>query len=368
MSLLKNGKNKLNEIDRIFAGEFQSQIKCFKCKSVSNKVDPTMDISLDIRNCKSIEQALHQFTVPEVLRKDNQYFCEKCKCKTDAQKRVTIHKLPQIITVHLKRFGFSQYDAKITRQYYFFLMSIKFPENLNISPYVSEDVKNVFDYKLYGVIVHAGGSCRSGHYYAFLKSKDGWYEMDDSSVTKTNTKRVLSQSAYILFYQKVAKTFDSKEKLVIEKPEFNNAEDLKQNQQSLDVLKQKSEKIVNSTFKTWVVKAINNEDINPKPVSVKSEIKSQPESYTKKQMDFLKSLTVLPNLSEDALRVNQNDDKKAYLESNQNIKNQREKNSSKDENFPKNVDPNNFSTFQQAMLNQNVGLSTWYILLYTGII
>lgn len=38
-------------------------------------------------------------------------------------------------------------------------------------------------YNLYGVLVHAGRSTHSGHYYCFVRSPAGmWYELDDSSV------------------------------------------------------------------------------------------------------------------------------------------------------------------------------------------
>jgi len=31
--------------------------------------------------------------------------------------------------------------------------------------------------KLYGIIVHAGGSSFSGHYYAFVRVNDLWYKV-----------------------------------------------------------------------------------------------------------------------------------------------------------------------------------------------
>ena len=38
-------------------------------------------------------------------------------------------------------------------------------------------------YTLYGVLVHSGGSTRSGHYYCFVRTSSGiWHSLDDNRV------------------------------------------------------------------------------------------------------------------------------------------------------------------------------------------
>lgn len=38
-------------------------------------------------------------------------------------------------------------------------------------------------YTLYGVLVHAGWSTHSGHYYCFVRTSSGmWYTLDDNRV------------------------------------------------------------------------------------------------------------------------------------------------------------------------------------------
>jgi len=74
---------------------------------------------------------------------------------------------------------------------------------MDIKPYLSPDVnqEDSYNYKLYGVLVHHGYNCHSGHYYSFIKASNGlWYKMDDSRVEQTTENQVLNQSAYILFY------------------------------------------------------------------------------------------------------------------------------------------------------------------------
>jgi hypothetical protein len=58
-----------------------------------------------------------------------------------------------------------------------------------------------FSYRLYGVLVHAGRSTHSGHYFAYVRAPTGgWYLMDDSTVTQVKEAAVMSQKAYMLFY------------------------------------------------------------------------------------------------------------------------------------------------------------------------
>ncbi|KAJ2999284.1 hypothetical protein HDV02_003217 [Globomyces sp. JEL0801] len=194
-----NGKKKTkSDIERIFGGKIRSQIKCLHCNSLSNTNDPILDLSLDIRNCGSIEHALKRYTAIETLNKDNQYKCEKCNHLRDAEKRITIDSLPQTLVIHVKRFDFGRKGTKINRH-------ISFTETLNVSPYVSSDKKGQgnIEYELFGVNMHAGHSCNSGHYYSFIKSSDGnWYKMDDSSVKPVPISSVLQQAGYMFFYQR----------------------------------------------------------------------------------------------------------------------------------------------------------------------
>lgn len=64
---------------------------------------------------------------------------------------------------------------------------IRFPERLDISPYMSSP--NPGDhhpvYSLYAVVVHldAMSTSFSGHYVCYIKTLDGdWFKIDDSSV------------------------------------------------------------------------------------------------------------------------------------------------------------------------------------------
>ncbi|KAK9765736.1 hypothetical protein K7432_005701 [Basidiobolus ranarum] len=193
-------------VHKIFGGYLQSQVKCLSCGYESNTFDPMLDVSLEIRNCSSIEKAFSLFTKPEMLTKDNRYKCEKCNKLVDAQKRMTVYDSPNILTVQLKRFsyGFSLHGGKISKP-------VSFSENLELKSHMSKTKENTgTSYKLYGVLVHSGGSCHSGHYYSFIKAPNGsWYCMNDCSVEPVSLNTVLKQNAYMLFYIKDQHQSDS---------------------------------------------------------------------------------------------------------------------------------------------------------------
>lgn len=55
-------------------------------------------------------------------------------------------------------------------------------------------------YSLYGVTCHAGGGPNSGHYYSFVKSREGrWWEMNDELIQMIG-KATDKKNAYMLFY------------------------------------------------------------------------------------------------------------------------------------------------------------------------
>ncbi|PIA19011.1 cysteine proteinase, partial [Coemansia reversa NRRL 1564] len=184
---------------QVFGGYLQSQVSCGRCGYDSNTFDPLLDISLDIQGGSTIEKALRSFTRPETLTTSNRYRCEKCNKLVDATKQMTIYQLPRILTLQLKRFSVFG-GGKIGRY-------VEFPLNLNMKSYVSRNSpeRASYDYTLYAVLVHAGGTSRSGHYYCFVKSPAGvWYELNDSTVHQVSERTVLRQSAYMLFYQRCA--------------------------------------------------------------------------------------------------------------------------------------------------------------------
>ncbi|PIN18508.1 Ubiquitin carboxyl-terminal hydrolase [Handroanthus impetiginosus] len=182
-------------VHRIFGGRLRSQVKCMQCSFCSNKFDPFLDLSLEIINADSLHKALAHFMAKEQLDGGAKvYQCQQCKQKVRALKQLTIHKAPHVLTVHLKRFSSHAPGQKIDRK-------VAFEPTLDLKPYVTGPYDGDLKYTLYGVLVHAGWSTHSGHYYCFVRTSSGmWYSLDDNQVIQVNERKVLEQKAYMLFY------------------------------------------------------------------------------------------------------------------------------------------------------------------------
>ncbi|XP_053434342.1 ubiquitin carboxyl-terminal hydrolase 17-like protein 6 [Nycticebus coucang] len=180
-------------IDQIFGGYWRSQIKCLHCHGVSNTFDPYLDIALDIQAAQSVKQALEELVKPEHLDGDNAYHCSSCLRKVPASKSVNLHTSPKVLTLVLKRFSHFT-GNKIAKE-------VQYPERLDTRPYMSQQDGGPLLYILYAVLVHAGSSCQSGHYFCYVQAANGqWYKMDDAEVTACDISSVLRQPAYVLFY------------------------------------------------------------------------------------------------------------------------------------------------------------------------
>lgn len=87
-------------------------VKCLDCGTEKSREDTFLDIPLAVRPFGSqvaygsVEEALNAFVQPETLNGNNQYHCEKCNKKCDAQKWLKFSKFPYLLTLHLKRFDF----------------------------------------------------------------------------------------------------------------------------------------------------------------------------------------------------------------------------------------------------------------------
>ncbi|KAL1563496.1 ubiquitinyl hydrolase 1 [Salvia divinorum] len=182
-------------VHKIFGGRLRSQVKCMQCSYCSNKFDPFLDLSLEIHKSDSLYKALAHFTSKELLDGGSrEYQCDQCKQKVKASKQLTVHKAPQVLAVHLKRFSSHAPGQKVDK-------IVAFEPTLDLKPFVSGPYDEDLKYTLYGVLVHYGWSTHSGHYYCFVRTSSGiWYSLDDNQVVQVNERKVLEQKAYMLFY------------------------------------------------------------------------------------------------------------------------------------------------------------------------
>ncbi|XP_046440466.1 ubiquitin carboxyl-terminal hydrolase 19-like [Daphnia pulex] len=156
----------------------------------------------------TLHHCLQQFMQSEVLSKEEAWYCPKCKEHREATKQMSVWRLPEILTIQLKRFSFRNlmWRDKIDQK-------VHFPvEQLDLSPYLSSITEHGAVYDLYAVVNHYGGILY-GHYTSFARcpaatsdksQKDvvGWRCMDDRQVRDICDESVVTSAAYLLLYRR----------------------------------------------------------------------------------------------------------------------------------------------------------------------
>ncbi|KAJ7958928.1 Ubiquitin carboxyl-terminal hydrolase [Quillaja saponaria] len=179
-----------------FGGYLRSKIKCTKCGGKSERQERMMDLTVEIEgDIETLEEALHRFTSTETLDGENKYHCIRCKSYEKAKKKLTVLEAPNVLTIALKRFQSGKF-GKLNKP-------IRFPEILDLAPFMSGTSDKSPIYRLYGVVVHLDimNAAFSGHYVCYVKNiQNKWFKIDDSTVTTVELERVLTKGAYLLLY------------------------------------------------------------------------------------------------------------------------------------------------------------------------
>ncbi|XP_031368131.1 ubiquitin carboxyl-terminal hydrolase Usp2-like isoform X3 [Apis dorsata] len=183
----------------VFVGQLRSSLHCTSCDHVSVTLDPFWDLSLPIparSGTVKLSQCLEHFTREEVLDGDEKPTCSKCQMRRKCTKSFSIQKFPKILVIHLKRFSpMERFRSKLN-------VMVDFPlTGLDLSAFAAPRVPGC-TYNLYGVANHSG-TTHSGHYTAYCKHPYSaeWHEYNDSRVSAVPARSVVSNEAYVLFYE-----------------------------------------------------------------------------------------------------------------------------------------------------------------------
>ena len=191
-------KNSYSKIIQLFYGQMITSIivdETIKSQNYSPICFFTLSIPINLQNGNNINiyDCFDEFTNSELLDGDNKWKDEDGSTFI-AKKKIDIWEFPEILIVSFNRF--TNNGSKLTN-------SIDFPiENLDLSKYCIGYSRYKSIFNLYGICNHSG-NCNSGHYYAYCKhDNDGWYEFNDSSVSKIDKNNLVTNNAYCLFYKK----------------------------------------------------------------------------------------------------------------------------------------------------------------------
>lgn len=126
----------------------------------------------------TLEECFAETAKGEILSEDNAWYCNRCKELRRAKKTLEIWTVPDILVIHLKRFGANRgFRDKID-------VHVDFPtENLDISSMVGLPEGKEMIYDLFAVDNHYGG-LGGGHYTAYAQNffDKQWYEYNGKQI------------------------------------------------------------------------------------------------------------------------------------------------------------------------------------------
>nr|UWK20415.1 ubiquitin thiolesterase [Trichoderma aurantioeffusum] len=218
----------------IFEGVLTSETKCLTCETASQRDETFLDLSIDLEEHSSVTSCLRKFSAEEMLCERNKFHCDHCGGLQEAEKRMKVKRLPKVLTLHLKRFKYTEDYSRLQKLFH----RVVYPYHLRMFN-TTEDAEDPDRmYELYAVVVHIGGNAYHGHYVSIIKTKDrGWVLFDDEMVEPVDKHFVRNffgdkpgmATAYVLFYQET--TFEK----VREEQEREGMEEVKLATQAANV-------------------------------------------------------------------------------------------------------------------------------------
>lgn len=194
-------------VHQLFEGILTNETRCLTCETVTSRDEAFLDLSIDIEQNTSVTACLRQFSASEMLCQRNKFSCDRCCGLQEAEKRMKVKKLPNILALHLKRFKYEeslQRHVKLTCR-------VVFPFELRLFN-TADDIANPDRlYELWAIVVHIGVGPHHGHYITVVKSGKRWIVFDDNNVfpiEQSDIARFFGDtpgqgSGYVLFYQAV---------------------------------------------------------------------------------------------------------------------------------------------------------------------
>lgn len=204
----------------LFGVEQYQEVECDECKTVTKRTEPLLGLVLSLPDAPdhvagNTDDAAGQDSFVHLLdcfkslratgrfEEENQFDCDVCQAKKDAEWRVTLERRPPSLLISLRRTLWSKEKGlhKDGR-------SVKFPLDLDASDLLGVGSERSPDedfesgrYELVGVVSHSGSSPFVGHYICYARNANQWFLFNDARVTPASESSVLEVQAFILMYE-----------------------------------------------------------------------------------------------------------------------------------------------------------------------
>ncbi|KAG7671203.1 hypothetical protein Ndes2526B_g02330 [Nannochloris sp. 'desiccata'] len=183
-------------ITALFQGKFATSVACAGAPN-SVTVHPFMIVELPIyaENIRSVSESLDALTAAELLE---DYKPAAGAIPQQAAKTERFLHVPGVLILHLMRFQYTGKSAKIGK-------FVAFEPRLSMkSSWMATGTPDRGAvYNLVATVTHHGKTISRGHYTADVVQPDGkWLRFDDSDVYWVNEQQVLSDTPYLLVYER----------------------------------------------------------------------------------------------------------------------------------------------------------------------
>ncbi|XP_061608002.1 ubiquitin carboxyl-terminal hydrolase 8-like [Phyllopteryx taeniolatus] len=197
-----SGPGESTIVSKLFEGQLGYMTVCTQCDHQTHNTQTFTVLSLPIPThvgkC-SIQDCLSLFFEQTLLTGGEKMLCSACERRKETALLTCLDKPPEILVLHLKRFGCKGKNQVKLRTNVIFSMV------LDLSLFLSSSAQNTScsSYRLYAVVNHAG-HLNMGHYTALCHSAltRTWHRFNDSAVRELRDSHVQSPDAYVLLYSR----------------------------------------------------------------------------------------------------------------------------------------------------------------------
>jgi len=173
-------------IERLFKHRFNEIIHCLKCDKMTMVQKKCDNIIFDVPSNFKFDDtnpSLQDFIKQSLVTLVGNYKCTRCGSVDQKIKMEMLIMVPEIVVL--------VFQAGIPPN------KLSIPEKF-ILPGEDDEKKDVpLEYNAVAQIEHSGTST-GGHYWAICKRNDGWYELNDSSVSESQFG--VTTNTYMVFY------------------------------------------------------------------------------------------------------------------------------------------------------------------------
>ncbi|XP_034536250.1 uncharacterized protein LOC117810498 [Notolabrus celidotus] len=189
-------------VSHLFEGQLSYMTLCMHCDHEAHSTQTFTVLSLPIPTGSikcSIQDCLALFFEQTVLTGGEQMLCSVCGLRRETTVLTCLDKPPEILMLHLKRFGCKGKNQVKLKN------NVLFSMKLDLNPFLCSSLQNITysSYHLYAVVNHSG-HLNMGHYTAVCHSSltRTWHCFDDSAVREVQDSHVQSPNAYMLLYSR----------------------------------------------------------------------------------------------------------------------------------------------------------------------